>query len=84
MWSYLAIQHLNKKTNGILMRQMNLSAGSSGGIIGLAYFRELRMQNLITEDKVMDMGKDIINPVIFNLAANDHLIRSHKFEQNGE
>ena len=63
---------------------MNLSAGSSGGIIGLAYFRELRMQNLITEDKVMDMGKDIINPVIFNLAANDLLIRSHKFEQNGE
>ena len=65
MWSYLAIQHLYKKTNGILMRQMNLSAGSSGGIIGLAYFRELRMQNLITED-------------------NDLLIRSHKFEQNGE
>ena len=84
MWSYLAMQHLNQQTEGALMKHMNLGTGSSGGMIGLAYFRELYIQNLPTEDKVMDMGKDILNPVIFNLAVNDLLIRSHKFEQNGE
>jgi hypothetical protein len=84
MWSFLAMQHLNDRTNGALMRHMNLGTGSSGGMIGLAYFRELYIQNISTEDKVMDMGKDILNPVIFNLAVNDLLIRSHKFEQNGE
>ena len=84
MWSFLAMQHLNDRTNGALMRHMNLGTGSSGGMIGLAYFRELYIQNISTEDNVMDMGKDILNPVIFNLAVNDLLIRSHKFEQNGE
>jgi len=84
MWSFLAMQHLNDRTNGALMMHMNLGTGSSGGMIGLAYFRELYIQNISTEDKVMDMGKDILNPVIFNLAVNDLLIRSHKFEQNGE
>ena len=84
MWSFLAMQHLNDRTNGALMMHMNLGTGSSGGMIGLAYFRELYIQNISTEDKVMDMGKDILNPVIFNLSVNDLLIRSHKFEQNGE
>ena len=84
MWSFLAMQHLNKETEGALMRHLNLGTGSSGGMIGLAYFRELYSQNIPSEDKVMDMGKDILNPVIFNLAVNDVLIRSQKFEQNGE
>jgi hypothetical protein len=84
MWSFLAMQRLNEKTDGALMRHMNLGTGSSGGMIGLAYYRELYRRNLPTEDKIMDMGKDILNPIIFNLAVNDLLIRSHKFEENGE
>ena len=84
MWSFLAMHHLNKETNGELMRHMNMGTGSSGGMIGLAYFRELYSQNIPTEEKAMNMGKDILNPIIFTLAVSDALIRSHKFEQNGE
>jgi hypothetical protein len=84
MWSFLAMHHLNQETNGELMRHMNMGTGSSGGMIGLAYFRELHSQNIPTKEKAMDMGKDILNPIIFTLAVHDALIRSHRFEQNGE
>ena len=84
MWSFLALHHLNAATKGALMKHMTLGTGSSGGMIGLAYYRELYRQSLPTNERVKDMGKDILNPVIFNLAVNDLLIRSHKFEQNGE
>lgn len=84
MWSYLAMHHLNNQTDGGLMKHMNLGTGSSGGMIGLAYFRELHSRNALTEDMIMNMGKDILNPVIFTLAVNDVLVRSQKFEQNGE
>ena len=84
MWSFLAMQHLNEQTRGELMHHINLGTGSSGGMIGLAYHRELYLQNKLQSKEVKNMGKDILNPTIFTLAVNDVLIRSHRFELNGE
>lgn len=84
MWSFLAMQHLNQQTGGELMQHTNMGTGSSGGIVGLAYHRELFLRNNIQKDNVKNMGKDILNPTIFTLAVNDVLIRSHTFTSNGE
>lgn len=88
-WSFLALQHLDSLTNGSLMKQVILGTGSSGGMIGTAYFRELKWKQLKGDfnpyaDSLQDnMSKDMLNPIVFNLAVNDVLIRTQKFDYKG-
>ena len=86
-WSFLALQHLDEVTNGELTKKMILGTGSSGGMIGASYFRELKLRasndELDVYDKSFrhDLSRDILNPVIFTLAINDVLIRTQRFEE---
>jgi len=90
LWSFLALQHLDSLSGGDLMKHSIMGTGSSGGMLGAAYFRELKLReinqgiNPYDQKYEMDMGKDILNPVIFNLAVNDVLIRTQKFEYGQE
>lgn len=90
LWSFLALRHLDSVTDGQLMEHSIMGTGSSGGMLGAAYFRELKLQSLQAETNPyheqykMDLGKDMLNPVIFNLAVNDALIRTKRFEYDGE
>lgn len=84
-WSFLALQHLDSISNGKLTQAAVLGTGSSGGMIGTAYFRELKLRqyrqelNPYERKYALDMAKDILNPVVFTLAVNDALIRTQKF-----
>lgn len=81
-WSFLSLKHLNKVTNGELMKHSVLFTGSSGGLIGASYFREKYVRNIENEaDEAI--AKDLLNPVMFTLAVNDLLIRTQRFELNG-
>ncbi|MEQ8623796.1 MAG: hypothetical protein RJQ00_08300 [Vicingaceae bacterium] len=88
-WSFLALQHLDSLTKGQLMNQVIMGTGSSGGMIGTAYFRELKWKqqksnfNPYSDSLQGDMSKDMLNPIIFNLAVNDVLIRTQKFDYEG-
>tara|TARA_R110002050_G_scaffold279375_3_gene425914 strand:- start:2099 stop:4081 length:1983 start_codon:yes stop_codon:yes gene_type:complete len=90
LWSFLALQHLDSVSNGRLMQNCIMGTGSSGGMLGMSYFRELKLRQIesgINPYDIkyrMDMGKDILNPVMFTLAVNDVLIRTQKFEYDGE
>ena len=90
-WSLLALQHLDSLSQGELFKHSVLIAGSSGGMIGSAYFRELKHRNF--HDSTInpydfkygqDLSSDILNPMIFTLAVNDMLIRTQRFEYDGE
>ena len=85
-WSFLALQHLDSLSNGELMKHNIMTTGSSGGMIGAAYYRELVLQsqlnglNAYDQKFREDLSKDILNPVAFNMLVNDVLIRTHTYE----
>src|SRR5690606_22566156 len=88
-WSFLALQHLDSLTKGDLMNKFVMGTGSSGGMIGTSYFRELKwMQqktglNPYSDSLSNSLTKDLLNPIVFNLAMNDVLIRTQKFDYEG-
>ena len=87
-WSFIALKHLDSLSQGELFKHCILMNGSSGGMIGSAYYRELKWKNQLHQNDSSDnrfhLAKDILNPVFFNLAVNDILIRTQRFEYGGE
>jgi hypothetical protein len=90
LWSFCAIQYCDSLLNGKLLNQTQLISGSSGGLIGLAYLRELMLRNQRKEivnfhesSYRNDMAKDILNRVAFYVSVNDMLFRLQTFEDNG-
>jgi hypothetical protein len=90
LWSFCAIQYCDSILKGKLLRQTQLISGSSGGLIGLAYLRELMLRekrneisNFHESNYRNDMAKDILNRVAFYVSVNDMLLRLQTFEDNG-
>ncbi len=91
MWAFKVMQHLDSVTKGASSDQIHLITGSSGGMIGAAYFRELLHQQQETPSfkphrKIYnyDLGKDLLNPIVFSIAVNDFFIRFQKFKYDGQ
>lgn len=90
LWSFCAIQYCDSLLNGKLLNQTQLISGSSGGLIGLAYLRELMLRKkrkeIVHFNKSIyrnDMAKDILNRLAFYVSVNDMLFRLQTFEDNG-
>ena len=90
LWSFCAIQYCDSMLEGKLLKQTQLISGSSGGLIGLAYLRELMLRNQRKEILNFhnptyrnDMAKDILNKLAFYVSVNDMLFRLQTFEDNG-
>ncbi|MCF8461688.1 MAG: hypothetical protein K9G46_13275 [Flavobacteriales bacterium] len=86
LWSYKVMQVADSITNGELMKHTQLISGASGGMFGLAYWRELYLRsqtdstiNLNSQEYVTRMGMDLLNPITTSLAVNDWFIRFQKF-----
>tara|TARA_R110002049_G_scaffold194392_1_gene363271 strand:+ start:6513 stop:8738 length:2226 start_codon:yes stop_codon:yes gene_type:complete len=91
MWAFRVMQYLDSISEGRSSDQIHLITGSSGGMIGAAYFRELmnirqEVPSFNINQTVFnyDLGKDLLNPIVFSLAVNDYFIRFQKYEYNGE
>lgn len=85
-WTFITLQHLDSLTNGHLMQNMQMITGSSGGLIGASYFRELYLRkkegepiNIYDRAYFQDISSDLLNPVGFTLAVNDIFIRLKKY-----
>jgi len=81
--SYLtfhALNYINKVTNGDFFKKTQLITGSSGGMIGACYFRELYLRgDSISEKHYKNISKDMLNPISFTITVNDVLMRLQKF-----
>lgn len=91
MWTYRALQFNDSLLNGELMKHTALITGSSGGMIGAAYLRQLYMdygrvdeQYYNHPEHLNEISKDILNPILFSLATNDLAIRYQQFELDGQ
>lgn len=69
---------------------VQLIVGSSGGMLGASYFRQLKYyENSVdtalphSPRHVENMGTDLLNPIAFSLAVNDLFLRYRHFSYEG-
>ncbi|MEM1137360.1 MAG: patatin-like phospholipase family protein, partial [Bacteroidota bacterium] len=86
-WTMRALQAIDSNLNGTLLDKTVLMTGSSGGLIGGAYYRELfyrkKQGHLISLDDrkyFENLSKDKLNPMIFSLITGDLFFRFQKFK----
>lgn len=90
VWTFNSLQYADSMLNGELLSHTQLITGSSGGMIGAAYLREIysrsqtdTLVNLHSSAYVDSIGQDMLNPIAFTLAINDLFIRFQKIEDKG-
>lgn len=85
LWTFYMLQTIDSITHGQFFDQTHLITGSSGGMIGAAYFRELYLEkdtlsNSIYGNRYLkNVSKDLLNPIAFSIATNDFFIRLKKY-----
>lgn len=79
-WSMAVMQKLDSLFAGRVMDHTVLMAGASGGILGTAYYRELKLQQIqgaqINPNDIRyykNITRDLLNPLIEALVVNDFL-----------
>lgn len=87
LWSLRTLQYADSLMGGTLMDRTMLISGSSGGLIGASYFRQLvqadKENDRITryENEILnEVSSDMLNPVVFSFATNDMFIRYRTVE----
>ncbi|MCO5274203.1 MAG: hypothetical protein M9900_04715 [Flavobacteriales bacterium] len=90
LWTFRCLQVADSLLNGQLMQRSALLTGSSGGLIGATYYRQLHLA--ADQGKPVDpddrqhlerMAEDLLNPVAFSLVTNDMFIRYRKVHDGG-
>ncbi|MGJ3236715.1 patatin-like phospholipase family protein [Marivirga sp.] len=89
-WTMNALQKADSITDGNLFKHTVSISGASGGLIGAAYFRELKYldkknKNIEVYDSqyLSNIGKEALNPIIFSLLTNDIFFRYQSFNYGG-
>ena len=87
MWTTLSMLRIDESLDGKLMKHIHLITGSSGGMIGAAYVRELYLNELQPDnfDKEIEflsekISRDVLNPVTLNLVAGDMIFNYQTFK----
>lgn len=85
-WTFYSLQYADSLLKGQLLKHAFLITGSSGGMVGAAYMREMYMRCMLKKDKgyygeklLKNVSKDILNPISFSIAANDLFFRFQHF-----
>ncbi len=86
LWTLYAMQYTDSILNGDLFKHTQFITGSSGGLIGAAYMREIYLQSLtdstinIYDHKYREkISTDLLNPIAFSIVVNDMFLRLQKF-----
>jgi hypothetical protein len=86
-WTFKVTQELDNLTQHAFFKRTALISGASGGMLGIAYYRELYLQSQNNKDiklkdkKYLDnIGKDMLNGVTTSIAMNDIFYPFRKFE----
>jgi hypothetical protein len=90
LWTMKSVLTADSAMNGELLNNTHLITGSSGGMIGASYMRELVRENgldyseLSAEPCFDDISRDILNPMILAMATHDLALRYRKAEVDGD
>tara|TARA_B110000211_G_scaffold234655_1_gene305376 strand:- start:1241 stop:3508 length:2268 start_codon:yes stop_codon:yes gene_type:complete len=86
LWSYHATQYCDSVLNGELFKHTQLISGSSGGLVGLSYLRELYLRKSKGQLKSPisqlsgNMAKDVLNKTTFAWTVNDLIFKFQNFK----
>ncbi len=90
LWTFCSLQYADSILQGELLSHTQLITGSSGGMIGSAYLRELYAMSQSDTITYMhsptyadSIAQDMLNPIAFTLAINDLFIRFQKITDKG-
>ncbi len=89
LFTFKTMQVLDSVLNGKLMNHMRLISGSSGGLIGAAYYRGLyldeRGELLHSKGKSYhdNISKDLLNTTAFSFIVSDLFMNTQNFNENG-
>ena len=90
VWTTKVMQELDSLLNGELMRNVHMVTGSSGGIIGAAYYRELYLNkkdspasSLWSKSHIENISKDLLNPVFLSFSLHDWAYGLKSFSYGG-
>lgn len=85
-WTFYSMQHIDSIMQGELLKHTQLIVGSSGGMLGSAYIRELMLRqqtdsaiNIYSPEYYENICRDVLNPIAFTYMVNDLFIRFQKF-----
>lgn len=77
-WTFHTLQYIDSITNGGLYNNTVFMTGASGGMMGAAYWRELhhahkegKIKNPYLPQYQENIGKDLLNAIIFSFASVD-------------
>ncbi|MCH8546202.1 MAG: hypothetical protein LAT54_05675, partial [Cryomorphaceae bacterium] len=93
LWTFATLNLLDSVLDGQLHEQTFMITGSSGGMLGASFFREIKYREASddwnehwpTNREALreSLAKDKLNPTIFNFLVNDLFLRFRKFEYRG-
>ena len=86
LWTLFTLQYADSLLHGKLLSQTQLICGSSGGMVGAAYLRELyllkqkeKIKSYYTSSYLTNISKDILNPIVFTVATSEWLFPLKSF-----
>lgn len=80
IWSFSVLQKIQELTQNKLSKNSILITGSSGGMLGAAYYRESLLDSSLT---INELSHDLLNPVVSNLMLRDWFFRIKNYQYNG-
>lgn len=79
-WSFRSLQYLDSLTKGKLFQRTTVLTGASGGMLGASYWHGLHAKNLHGDPSALyhpryqeNIGKDLLNSIIFSFASVDFI-----------
>ncbi len=92
LWAIEVMQQLDKVSKGQLYNNTHLITGSSGGMLGAAFYREMKYSYDTKKIKYNPNGdtiktlvaKDLLNPVTFTFGVNDLFFRFRNISFDGK
>lgn len=90
LWTFRCMQLADSLLDGSLMDRTVLITGSSGGLIGATYYRQLFQADAAGKEEVRnepmlldELSSDMLNPIAFSFVTNDMFVR-YRSVQDGE
>lgn len=90
LWTFYTLQYADSLVNGKLLSQTQLITGSSGGMVGAAYLRELylrkqdgKIPSYYDPQYLTNISKDLLNPIAFKIATSEWFFPMQHFTMDG-